>query len=127
MTQQLSFSKTEREYMHLLRDRVSRSEDTVDLENMFSNTVNGFLNNILKDRGIQPLPEDVTLSEETVHHYRISSKLRRSGEFMKIWGQSDLPEILTRFADIAHHRHLHLAGHPEKTVKKIRYNGKKMT
>lgn len=125
MTQQISFSRKEREFMHLLRDRISRSEDSVDLENMFSFTVCGFLSEILKNRKLKTSIEDVMLCADAGPHFRISNTLRNSKEFMHIWRNSDLPDILTKFADTAYHRYMHLAGHPEKTVKKIRNRGKK--
>ena len=120
MTKQMSYSAREKEFMHILRDRINHSEDPVDLGNHFSSTVMEMIGTIDGEMVRMINPDDITFSTADTRHFSLSPHLRAQDRFMSMWSNSDLESIVERFADCTYHHYRHLTGHPEKTQKKIR-------
>jgi len=120
MEKRISFSSGEKKFSHILRNRISHSEDIVDLGNLFASTILEMIRSLAKPLISDLKADDITFVPGDKLHYRISERLIRRDDFRAIWDNSDLSSIIERFARCVHHHYLHLAGHPEKTVKKIR-------
>ena len=69
---------------------------------------------------VSPADEDIDLLTEGEETFRIGDRVRSAPGFAEIWEASDLPQIVTRFAEAARNRFRHLAKNPEKTEAKIR-------
>ncbi len=122
MEEKVSFSVLEKEFMHVLRSGINNSEDKIDLENHFSNTMKIFLQRIFEHEHIPADVDDfdVTFDPGARDYFTISGKLRQMGWFKGLWEGSDLPSVIGRFADSTHKKYLHLDKHREKTRFKIR-------
>ena len=120
MDKNISFSSSEKEFSHLLRSRINHSEDAVDLGNYFSATILEMNKSIAAPVFTDITREDILFSPSGKHHYSISDRLSARSDFRGLWFNSDLPSIIERFAQCVNHHYVHLAGHPEKTVLKIR-------
>ncbi len=120
MNKMASFSLLEKEYIRKMRNKINNSEDKVDLQNHFSNTITNLLNKIFKDKNLTIRNDDIAFDSKKNNYYSVNQNLLKSEIFKKTWDNSDLQQIINRFADSVYHRYLHLDKHPEKTVKKIR-------
>jgi len=78
------------------------------------------MKSIAKPACADMVPDDITFTPGGKHHYRISDRLASKPDFRALWEGSDLSAIIERFARCVNHHYVHLAGHPEKTVLKIR-------
>ena len=114
-----SFTEVEKVFTGKFRNQIKATEDLSDLRSCFSNTVAelltaAFESSVIIDGG------DVTFEPAQNDHFSLSGRLRDSAVFMETWNNSNLPHIVGKAADTAHHRYLHLNKHLEKTEKKIR-------
>ncbi len=116
MSTQVSFSKLEKEFLPQFREKISTSEDIVDVQKYFSYTIKELLQKAFEKEGINLYEEDIELTT-TPPHYTIKNI---NPSIKMVWENSDLKNILQRFAEIAHKRYLHLQKNPSKTNKKIR-------
>ncbi len=117
-----SFSVLEKEFMHVLRSEISSSEDKIDLEKHFSNTMKALLQRVFEHEHISCDVDDadVIFDPRAGNHYAISGKLLQMKPFRGLWVGSDLPHVIGRFADSAHKKYLHMEKHKEKARFKIR-------
>ncbi len=120
MGKQLSFTGVEKEFAPILRDKVSRTEDRVDLENHFARTVINFLDRVFVDKDVSISIEDIIFTPEKESFFELSDNLKKNSTFAEVWENSDLHGVLKRFSETANSRYMHLIKHPEKTEKKIR-------
>lgn len=120
MDRQRSFTSLSKEYMPRLRDRMSNSEDCVDLEKHFSFLAVDFINRALPESAVPAGPEDILFDPRSKRHFSVSNSLLDSDDFQDLWRNSDLPHLITKMADSAYGRYLHLHKHTAKTEKKIR-------
>lgn len=116
MSTQLSFSKIEKEFLPQFREKISTSEDMVDVQKYFSYTVKEMLQKAFEKEGITIYEENIELTS-TPPYYTIKNI---DSSIHVLWENSDLKDILQRFAEVAHKRYLHLQKNPSKTNKKIR-------
>ena len=123
MSKQLSFVKYENELIHNFRNKINTSEDIEDVRNIFSYTIIDLFDRIFQGRLGELYTEDVFFEPENDHYFKFSKKIWKNPEFKKIWEESDLPKVVSDFADSAYRRYVHLHKHPEKTEMKIRNNG----
>ncbi len=119
MTTQLSYSKIEKELLPKFRKEISTSESTEDVKKFFSYTMQDLLTRVFSGKA-KLVYGDVSLQCELEPPFVLSTTVRELEEYASIWNNSDLPQVLSRFATIAAHRHIHLQKHPEKTEAKIR-------
>ncbi|HOD14677.1 MAG TPA: hypothetical protein PK307_14370 [Spirochaetota bacterium] len=118
----VSFAPLEKELRHEMRNTINRVEDTIDLENRFSNIMKQLLEKACERQHI-PIDidiDDVIFNPEAGNYYVLSKKLKKMTGFSDLWDSSDLKNVIGRFADSAHRKYLHLHRHPEKARFKIR-------
>ncbi len=119
MSTRISFSHVEKKILHQFRNQLNLSEDINDVINNFSNTVSIFLNEIFENR-VKFQPADIQFTPNNgSSKYKFDNKVLDKYEFKMIMKNSDLENILDRFADAAEHRCIHLKKHMEKTNSKI--------
>ena len=120
MGKQMSFSKLERKFSPNVREKVNNAENVYDLEKNFAVVVNNFLQEAMKEENFEITGETIQFKPEEDDHFFIEKKLKNNKVFKEIWENSDLKNVIKRFADSAYHWYLHLEKHNEKTNKKIR-------
>ena len=116
MSTQVSFIKIEKEFLAQFREKINTSEDIVDVQKYFSYTIKEMLQKILKKEGIKINEDDIQLLPN--HPYYTIKNMDAS--LKALWENSDIKDIIQRFAETAHKRYLHLQKNPAKTQKKIR-------
>ncbi|MFC1887377.1 hypothetical protein ACFLYK_01055 [Candidatus Cloacimonadota bacterium] len=120
MARQISFATLGNEFLHKMRDQISNSEDKIDLGNSFSYIVSGFLGKVFAEKEINIEDDSILFDPEAENYYSINSELLDQGDFSETWQNSDLPNLIKKFADSTYHRYIHLNKHKEKTDRKIR-------
>ena len=120
MKKQISFSTIGNKYLHQMRDKINNSEDKVDLGNHFSYTVTQFLNEVFDNDEVDIASDAVIFDPNSQNYYTINEDLKKIKIFKETWENSDLPNVIKKFADSTYHRYIHLNKHAEKTQKKIR-------
>ena len=120
----VNFESVEKKYMSILRKKITTSESKADLARNFSCTVSSFLNNVL-DNKTSVYEDDISFRPDIGNKYLLSPKLKQSEYFLETWNNSNLPHFISKAADTAYHRYIHLNKHTEKTEKKIRQNSSK--
>lgn len=119
MTKTQSFSKAENELLPKFRKLTNEAESTEDvkkffvycIQELFEHALEGQLNLQFDDVGLQP---------EGAPPFFISNQVQTNTAFAEVWQNSDLPHIVTRFAEQAVGRYKHLEKKPTKTEAKIR-------
>lgn len=117
---QYSYTSYENDFCHEFRERLGSAEDHSDVSNHFSHTVTKMLNTIFGDKLVVKDP-DVIFEPKNISHFSFSRRLLDNAVFNNALENSDIGNIINRFAESAHHRFLHLAKHSEKTNSKIRH------
>jgi len=120
MKSQISFANLGNDYIHRMRDQINNSEDKIDLENNFCYTVSKFLIDVFSGEELEVSADDISFDPNSETFYTLSDNLKNQERFREIWQNSDLPNVIKRFAESTYHRYLHLNKHLEKTQKKIR-------
>jgi hypothetical protein len=120
MKKQISFAGIGNEFLHKMRDQINNSEDKVDLGNNFAYVVNGFLARVFDEKEINIDNESVQFDPKAENYYQINQNLLEQGDFIETWQNSDLPNVIKKFAESTYHRYIHLNKHNDKTIKKIR-------
>jgi len=116
---QYSYVNYEKDFAHELREKLNHSEDGGDVYNMFSHIITKMLNKIFGEK-ISVNNDDIRFEPEGITHFSFSRKLLDNEEFSTELANSDIGNIINRFADSAHHRYVHLNKHLERTKLKIR-------
>ena len=116
-----NFESVEKKYMSMLRKKITASESKADLAKNFSSTVSSFLNSIT-NKEISVLEKDISFNPGCGENFLLSQELKQSRDFQSAWNNSNLPHFISKAADTAYHRYIHLEKHTEKTEKKIRQN-----
>ncbi|MBZ4683133.1 MAG: hypothetical protein PWP46_504 [Fusobacteriaceae bacterium] len=119
MSNQYSFVQFEKDYQHQFRNKLNNAEEPVEVLKIFSKTISSMLNEILKEK-VKISYEDVKLLPNDDAEYKISDNLLKNSEINELFNNSDIKNIILRFANAAVHRYLSLNKHNEKTKLKIR-------
>ena len=119
MTPQQSFTKVENELLHKFRKMVNEAESTEDVKKFFTYCMQELFSRVCTGQ-LELQFEDVSLVPEGGALYMISEEVRSREDFTQVWDASDLPHIVTRFAELALNRYRHLAKNPKKTETKMR-------
>ena len=119
MEQHLSFSKIENDLKHKFRKMINEAESTEEEKKNFVYCMQELFTNA-SDGAIQLQFEDIDLTPEKIHQFVISEKILSINTFIYLWNNSDLLQIVTRFAELASNHYKHLAKNPQKTESKIR-------
>ena len=116
MSTQVSFSKLEKKLLPQFRERISTSEDMVDVQKYFSYTIEEMFFKAFENQTISINEDDIQLLTEEPF-YKIK---KMEPALQSLWEHSDLKDIVKRFAVTTHKRFVHLQKNPSKTNKKIR-------
>ena len=119
MPKNFSFSHLENELAAELREKVSTSEDVTDLKNHFSYSVIRLLKRVLPET-VRLNQRDVTFVPEAENHLQINPQLLKQPEMQEVLRNTDLSQVMARFALAANKRFLHLQKNTRKTKLKIR-------
>lgn len=119
MSEQLSFTKIENDLRPAYRNRLNTAESPEDVKKFFVYTAREFLSRALED-SVQIEYEDVQLDPVSDPPYTVSHKLANNSRYAFLQQGSDLNIILTRLAQSAARRYVHLERNPGKSESKIR-------
>jgi len=119
MTRMQSFSKAENELLPKFRKMTNEAESTEDVKKFFVYCMQELFTHV-SDGRLEPRFEDVGLLPEGEKLFFISESLRSREAFAEVWQESDLPQIVSRFAHLAVARYKHLETNPRKSEAKIR-------
>ena len=120
MENQISFSTLGNEYIHELRNNINNAENIIDLKNHFVFIVINFLNKVFEEKQIDIDADDIKFDLESKDLYILNERLTQNPDFKNIWENSDLKNVISKFAESVNHRYIHINKHNEKTNKKIR-------
>lgn len=118
MAPQQSFTHVENELLPKFRKRIDEAESAREVETAFGDCVRELIGKASAG-AVELAPEDMRLQPETAS-FLLGEDIRAREAFKQLWDDSDLPRIVGRFAELAQHRHAHLAKKPAKTEAKIR-------
>ena len=119
MEQHLSFSKIENDLKHKFRKMINEAESTEEVKKNFVYCMQELFTNA-SDGAIALQFEDIDLLPYDNPPFVISEEIRAFIASTGLWADSDLPQIVSRFAELASNHYKHLAKNPQKTESKIR-------
>ncbi|MFP3984390.1 MAG: hypothetical protein ACLFV2_11980 [Desulfurivibrionaceae bacterium] len=119
MSRQLSFSKFENELRPDFRQKMSTAESTEDVKKFFIYTAMKLMEQVFGD-DLKLEYDDIVLAPSIAPYYKINDNITETDRFKSIWENSDLPQVMKRFAESATNRFNHLTKNPDKTEAKIR-------
>lgn len=119
MGEKISFSTVSHDFVHNFRERMNHSENITDLMNNFSYTVSLFINTVSK-KPLGASVGDITFMPDSSKHFKINEALFSIADFKAMYDESDMDNIISKFAETANHRYMHLMKHNERTNAKIR-------
>ena len=124
MTKVASYTKIENGLLPRFRESMNLAESTADVQKFFVYTMLDLLNNVLSDGdgGFELAYEDIALAPGETPAYVFSPRLAGHAPLAAILKESDLPAILSRFAEVATRQYQYLSKKPEKTEAKM-YHG----
>lgn len=120
MKKQISFSQIGNELIHELRNNINNSEGPVDIANHFSYSACKLLKSVFSDDSLQINQESVIFNPQAKNYFTLDGVLLQNSSFAEIWQNSDLSNVIEKFAESSYHRYVHHNKHQEKTNKKIR-------
>ena len=115
-----SFAAVGNELLHQMRDRINNSEDRTDLETNFSFTMKKLFDSVLDGSQLIVNDDAITFQPEAKGYYQVNKDLMNIMEFKSLWNNSDISNVISKFALATYKRYKHLSKHPEKTNRKIR-------
>ena len=119
MPQNFSYSQIENELKHKFRKMINESDSTEEVKNNFVYCMQELFSNA--SSGLIELRfEDIELLPERNPPFVINEQVRSVNKFIRLWEDSDLPQIVLRFSELASNHYKHLAKNPQKTEAKIR-------
>lgn len=119
MTRRMSFTSAERELIPEFREKINHAEGVIDLENFFSYTVLKLLNKAMNG-GLPLMPDDIQFAPESAAGFKISTRLKEDKLYQELMENSDLEQIIRKFASAAAKRYVHFRKHQEKAPSNIR-------
>ena len=119
--QQQSFSKIEKALQHKFRKMTNEAESTEEVKKSFVFCMQELFN--LASTGQLELKfEDIELRPEGNPPFVFNEQVWTRDEFTRLWNDSDLSQIVLKFAGLASNQYKHLTKNPKKTEAKIRAN-----
>ena len=119
-----SFTQVEKDLIPNLRKGLNEAESTEDVKKVFDKASRALFQ-VCCGPGLSLEQEDLLLTGEKEPYYQISPALLAQKPFAEIWGHSDLPRILGKFASLASNRYRHLLKNPDKTEAKMHRSGRR--
>ena len=113
-----SFTKLEHEALHHFREQVNLAETNTEVGKVFARTVQGILLKVF-DNKLDIKVDDIVLTPGEEPGYALNESVLVNEKFKDVWLNSDLPQIVGRFAESAAHRHKFLEKHHDSTRSKI--------
>ena len=119
-----SFTKLEREVAPKFRESMGLAESSADVQKFFVYSMLQLVNGVLAGQGgeFDVYYEDIALTPDQAPGYALSARLAAHPPLADALRESDLPAILSRFAEVAGNTYRYLQKKPEKTESKI-YHG----
>jgi hypothetical protein len=119
MSRRISFTKLENELIRSFREKINTAATAEDIASAFSQTMGKLLAGAMGES--TPDARDViTFEPKAKDFYLLDDVLASNASFTEIMHESDLPQIISRFAETAHRRRQRILEHREKTEAKIR-------
>lgn len=118
MTTQLSFSKEEQDLRGDFREMLDQVESTQDVKKFFYQTVRELLDRVTA-KELDARYEEISLDFDKGEGWILADDLRQRGGLDTLIQQSDLNNILDRFAEKAWNKYQYMSKNPEKTEKKM--------
>jgi hypothetical protein len=119
MTRQQSFTRAENDLLPKFRKMTNEAESTEEVKTFFAYCIQELFSHAFAGR-LELRFEDVELLPDGEPPFMISKQVRSREDFVQVWDASDLPQIVSRFAEFALNHYKHLAKNREKTEAKIR-------
>jgi hypothetical protein len=119
MSRRISFTKLENELVRSFREKINTAATAEDIAAAFSQTVGKLLSGALGEATPQAR-DAIAFAPKAKDFYRLDEALASNASFVQIMHDSDLPHILSRFAETANRRRQRILEHRERTEAKIR-------
>jgi hypothetical protein len=119
MTERLSFTKYENEYLPRFRQKINKAESKEDVKKFFVYSMRDLLERVLEGN-VDIRYDDVSLKPYGESSYAVSERLFATNTFKSLWSRSDRPRVIGRFAASASRRYRRLEKHREKRDAKMR-------
>lgn len=119
MTRQRSFAKIEKKLLPKFRNDIGTAESTEDVKKFFVYVMQDFFSQAFAGK-LELAYDDIKLQPYQTPPFVLNEQVRSQEDFASEWNASDLPRVMTRFAELAVNRYKHLEKNPEKTEAKIR-------
>ncbi len=119
MTRRMSFTSAEKELIPEFREKLNHAEGVIDLENFFSQTVMKLLHKVMSG-GLALTEDDIRFKPDNDSGYEFSPRLKKDALFQEIMKNSDLEQIIRKFASATVKRYARFRKHHEKTPSNIR-------
>ncbi len=119
MTRRMSFTSAEKELIPEFREKLNHAEGVIDLKNFFSHTVIKLLHKAMNG-GLPLMPDDIQFAPESDTGYKISPRLQNDRLYQDLSENSDLEQIIRKFASATAKRYARFRKHPEKSPSNIR-------
>lgn len=113
MTDQQSFTRIEHELLPEFRDHMSHAESDQDVRKFFVRTVQELLRRAT-DGAVDPHYEDIELHPGASPQWALNGPLANDARLERLLADSDLDDILERFARTAAHHVRHERRHPDR-------------
>lgn len=121
MTKQMSYTKIENQLRPIFRERLDQAESVEDVKKFFVYTIQELLENAMGENGTVNF-EDVCLDPDNEPGFALGPGVTERQAFQEVWNDSDMPRILSSFAETAKNRYRRLEKNPAKTEAKM-YHG----
>ena len=119
MTRQRSFAKIEKQLLPKFRNNISTAESTEDVKKFFVYVMQDFFSQAFAGK-LDLAYDDIKLQPDQTPPFILNEQVRSREDFASEWNASDLPRVMTSFAELSVNRYKHLAKNPQKTEAKIR-------
>ena len=119
MSERISYTHFENSSQHSFRNLMNKAESTEDVKKFFVQTIMKLLDEVFKS-SLELEYEYIKLKPANAPFFEISPELQSQDKFNETWNNSDLKNIIERFATSSMHRFRNLSGNPKRTDTKIR-------
>ncbi|MFP4476720.1 MAG: hypothetical protein ACLFOY_14275 [Desulfatibacillaceae bacterium] len=118
MTAKRSFTKHEKDLLREYRQKMSAAESTEDVKKFYLRTILELFERVFGDQ-VNLEYEDLRWDETRDAALEFRADVEDNPRFREVWDNSDLPDIVKRFAETAKNRYIHLSKHPDRTEAKM--------
>jgi len=119
MSRRMSYTKLENELIRSFREKINTAATAEDITSAFSQTMGKLLAGALGE-STPSFRGSIAFEPKAKEFYRLDEPLASNASFTAMMHDSDLPQIISRFAGTANRRRLRILEHRERTEAKIR-------